>query len=394
MPSIRTFPGLLLAALLGFAGARAETLAVTGLEHRQAAGRIVLSLDFTAEPAFSLFTLTDPFRIVIDLPRADWTGPEPDAAAIPDILAVRFGLFRHDTARIVLELARPLAVRRAISRPQAGGGHRLALALEPVAAQDFAAGAGWPEEARWEPGRLPPPPAPGRIVVAIDPGHGGIDPGASRGGLVEKRLVLAFGRQLAEAVERRDGLAAYMTREADVFVPLRERVRLARDAGAHVFVSVHADSLLEGRADGVSLYTLSEEGTDDATRAYAERENRSDVLAGVSLSGAEDDVTRVLVDLARRGTNHESDKLAAALLEALRPRVPLLRTRPHRRGNFVVLKAPDLPSVLVELGFLTSAADRARLSDPEWRTGLAEAIADGLERWIARASPGFLGRAR
>ena len=376
-------------------GEAGTALGVTGLEHARAGERLVLSFGFTAEPRFSLFILTDPLRIVVDLPRAGWTGPEADLAALPEIRALRFGLFRHDRARIVLELARPLTVHRALTRIGDGAAkYRLDLLLEPASLPDFAATAGWPEDARWEPGRLPQAGAPDEILVAIDPGHGGIDPGAMLDGLVEKHLVLAFGRLLAERIAARPGLAAFLTREEDVFVPLRERIRLAREAGAHVFLSLHTDSLAAGEADGVSLYTLSTEGGDAATQAFAERENRSDILAGVSLAGAEDDVTRVLIDLARRGATAESEKLAGALLEALGPRVALLETRPHRRGNFFVLKAPDLPSVLVELGFLTSAKDRARLGDPDWRARLAEGIADGVEAWTRMASPGFLGQRR
>lgn len=181
-----------------------------------------------------------------------------------------------------------------------------------------------------------------------------------------------------------------MTRIDDRFLPLRERLKIAREAGAHLLVSLHTDSLASGEADGASVYTLDREGTDSAAEAFAERENRADVLAGVDLAGEGDDLARLLIDLARRGSRAESVKLADLIVEALDGRVALLDTRPHRRGNFFVLKAPDLPSVLVELGFLSSELDRARLVDPAWRRAMAEGIATGIARWVAVASPGFI----
>jgi len=229
-------------------------------------------------------------------------------------------------------------------------------------------------------------------VVAIDPGHGGIDPGARRAGLVEKEIVLAMGRMLAERIRAAPGLTPYLTRETDVFVPLGERIRRARAAGAHLFLSLHADALQWGEATGVSVYTLSRAGADSAADAFAERENRSNVLAGAELSGVGDDVTRLLIDLARRGATDQSVKLAGSLVSALGQGVDLLDTRPHRRGNFYVLKAPDLPSVLIELGFLTSAEDRARLRDPVWRERVIGQIVAGIRAWIAVADPAYLGR--
>jgi len=175
-------------------------------------------------------------------------------------------------------------------------------------------------------------------------------------------------------------------------VPLAERIRLARAAGAHLFLSLHADSLRWGEVSGMSVYTLSPTGSDAAADAFAERENRADVLAGADLAGVADDVTRLLIDLARRASGAESMRLAESMIAALGDGVDLLDTRPHRRGNFYVLKAPDMPSALIELGFLTSEADRARLRDPAWRARVVARIVAGVEAWAAGASPGFLGR--
>lgn len=367
----------------------AAELRLTGLSHSAEGARLRLRLGVSEETVFSLFTLTNPFRIMLDLPVFEWQAGEVDPASIPGVAAIRHGLFTHETARIVLELDSPLAVRSA-ALAAGQGGPAIELELEPVSVRRFAASAGWPEGARWAPGALPKAQGEGEILVAIDPGHGGLDPGASFGDLVEKDLVLAFGQALAQEVVRTPGLRAFLTRNDDRFIPLRERVKLARRAGAHLFVSVHADSLLAGEADGVSIYTLSTEGTDRAAELFAERENRSDVLAGVNLSGNEDDVTRLLIDLARRGTKAESVKLADSIVAQLTGRVALLSTRPHRRGNFFVLKAPDLPSVLIEIGFLTSEFDRERLVDPEWQAATIDGIVRGILAWVKVASPGFL----
>ncbi len=232
--------------------------------------------------------------------------------------------------------------------------------------------------------------APGDVIVAIDPGHGGIDPGAQESGLVEKDVVLAFARALAAAIESRPGFRAYLTRDEDSFVPLAERVARAHRAGANLMVSVHADVLERGRARGLSAYTLSEQGTDDAAEALAARENRSDVLAGADLGGEADDLTRLLVELAQRGTQDESGKLAGAVIASVAKGAAVLHTRPHRQANFRVLKAPDMPSILLELGFLDDPEDRARLSDPAQLAATAKAVAAGIAHWREQASPGFL----
>jgi len=227
-------------------------------------------------------------------------------------------------------------------------------------------------------------------VVAIDPGHGGIDPGASAGGLVEKEIVLDFARQLAGLIDGTPGLRAYLVRDDDSFLTLRERIRRARAAGANLIISLHADKTEEGIAEGAHVYTLSAEASDEAAVALAERENRSDIIGGVPLAGESDDLAGLLVDLARRGTADEDNKLANALIEAMASEIPLLATAPHRTANFRILKAPELPSVLVELGYMSNESDRERLQSDAWRARAAAALARGIALWSQRASPGFL----
>lgn len=232
--------------------------------------------------------------------------------------------------------------------------------------------------------------ASAEVVVAIDPGHGGIDPGASSGGLVEKQVVLGFAHRLAAHIDAAEGMRAVLIRDDDIFVALFDRVRRARAAGAHLIVSLHADTTDEGKAEGAHVYTLSEEGSDDAAVLLAERENRADVIGGVALAGEADDLARLLVDLAQRGTEAESENLAGAMIEALDGAVPLLYTSPHRRANFKVLKAPEIPSILVELGYMSNPRDRERLVSEDWQETMAAALARGIALWAGRASAGFL----
>jgi N-acetylmuramoyl-L-alanine amidase len=230
----------------------------------------------------------------------------------------------------------------------------------------------------------------GEVVVAIDAGHGGIDPGASAAGLAEKRIVLAFARRLATHIDRVPGLRAFLIRTDDSFLTLGQRIRRARDGGANLIVSLHADTTREGRAEGAHVYTLSRDGTDEAAIELAERENRADVIGGVALAGEADDLAALLIDLAQRGTGDEAEKLAAAVLEAMAGSVTLLPTEPHRRANFRVLKAPEIPSILVELGYLSNVGDRRRMASEEWLERMAAALARGIHHWTGIASPGFL----
>jgi N-acetylmuramoyl-L-alanine amidase len=230
----------------------------------------------------------------------------------------------------------------------------------------------------------------GGVVIAIDAGHGGIDPGASAEGITEKQVVLEFARRLAVHIDRVPGLHALLIRSDDSFLTLSQRIRGARRGGAHLIVSLHADTTGEGRAEGAHVYTLSREGTDEAAVELAQRENRADVIGGIALSGEADDLATLLVDLAQRGTGDEAEKLATVLLEEMGESITLLPTQPHRRANFRVLKAPEIPSVLVELGYLSNAGDRRRMATEEWRERMAAALARGIHRWTAIAGAGFL----
>jgi N-acetylmuramoyl-L-alanine amidase len=219
--------------------------------------------------------------------------------------------------------------------------------------------------------------------VVLDPGHGGIDPGAERDGQSEAKLMMVFARELKEVLLRDGGFKVILTREDDTFVPLEQRISIAHMAGAQVFLALHADALAEGEAVGATVYTLSDEATDKASATLAERHNRDDLLAGIDLSQQDDVVATVLMDMARAETQPRTAKLADALVASITAAKIRMHRHPHQEASFAVLKSADIPSVLLEVGFLSSESDLEHLMDPDWRQTMARAIRDGLKAWAA-----------
>ncbi len=351
-----------------------------------------LTIDLTRPVPWRIFTLTDPNRLVIDFSELDWAGFDGAALAgqSDTVSAARAGLFRPGWTRLVLELTGPYLVTNAGMKTRDDGTARVQLELREGTQAGFAARAGAPPDALFEaPASAPPRTAgPHRrqtgdrpLVVVLDPGHGGIDPGAERAGVREADIVLRFARELKEVLLRRGGFQVVLTRDSDVFVPLEARVTRARRAGADLFISLHADVLSAGKARGISVYTLSEEASDLASEKLAERHDRSDLLAGVDLSRQGDAVALVLMEMARRETQPRAERLADALVEGLYSATGSAFKTPRQSAGFSVLKAPDIPSVLIELGYLSSDADRANLLSSEWRGRAAEGIADAIRYW-------------
>jgi N-acetylmuramoyl-L-alanine amidase len=363
----------------GAAAAPPARVAAAAIAATESETTVSLTLDAPLDAPLSPFALDDPPRLVLDLPELDWAAAPPAPAGL--VAGLRFGLAAPGRSRLVLDLAAPA---RVVAAAPAAGGARLTLRLAPDDPARFAARAGWPPgAARHEPGpAAPPPPAARRIV--LDPGHGGADPGAVREGLREKDVALAFARELAPRLAAR-GWRVTLTREDDRFVALSDRVAVAQRAGARAFLSIHADTVAQGDASGASVYVLSAQASDAEAAALAARENRADALGGLSLPAADDDVARALIALVRGPTMARSRDLGEALVAGLSARVPVLASAPLRGAGFRVLKAPDVPSALLELGFLSNAEDRARLADPAWRAEAAEAVAGALDAWAAAA---------
>ena len=341
-------------------------------------GATLLHVALGAAVDVQAFTLDAPPRVVLDLPELDWRLQPLAAKGL--VRGLRHGLAAPGRARLVIDLAGP--ARIAALDAAAGA---LVLRLEPEAAEAFAARAGWPHPSARAGSRAGTPP-----VVVIDPGHGGRDPGAVVAGVQEKAITLAVALQLAEAL-RVQGVSVVLTREDDRFVALDARVAVARSAGAALLLSLHADTVTEGEraASGASVYLVAAEATDTLAAGLAARENAADGAGPGILPAEGSDVALLLADLARRETATEGRRLGPLLVEALAAEVPVLASRPLRAAAFRVLKAPDVPSALVELGFLSHPEDRRRLLDPVWREAVVRALANGVRRWLAGDNPPF-----
>ncbi|MDK3016299.1 N-acetylmuramoyl-L-alanine amidase [Pseudodonghicola flavimaris] len=338
---------------------------------------------------YRLFTLTDPDRLILDFQEIDWTGLRSERLVQTDrVLQAQFGAYVPGWSRMVLELAAPMQVTRAglTIDPETAAAH-LSLDLAPVSAESFAEQSGAPYDPRWD---LPEPAVVDRpaardpeapLRVVIDPGHGGIDPGAEAGEATEKDLMLTLGRELREVLLRSGGFDVVMTRDDDHFVSLERRVTLTHQAAADVFISLHADSLSEGLAHGATVYMLSRDASDVASALLAERHDRANLLSGADLSQADDEVTDIMLDLARQETRPRTEALARALISGITNVGGPMNRRPLRSASFSVLKAADIPSVLIEVGFLSSPRDLKNLKDPEWRAGIARGIRNGLVNW-------------
>ena len=343
---------------------------------------------------FRVFTLDAPWRLVIDFREVDWTGLSREAIwSGPDsrISDLRFGGLRPGWSRMVVDLAQPLAIETAgMEVSQADGTARLTIRLAPSSPLEFAAASGAPPDPGWDlliatdvTQSALPPVDDGIVTVAIDPGHGGVDPGAERDGIVEAELMLVLARELAEAINRTEGMRAVLTREGDDFVALEERMTQARLAGADVMISLHADALDEDETHGASVYTLDKDAQDAASARMAERHDRGDLVAGLDLTGQDDTVATILMDLARQDTAPQSERLADAIVSALDETGADLNSRPRRRAELAVLNAADFASVLVEVGFLSNPDDRAALSVQPGRATIIRGLVFALQRWAA-----------
>lgn len=351
-------------------------------------GGAELTLELSQGVPWRLFTLTEPNRLVMDFREVQWGEVDPGSLDDADrVLSLRMGAYRPGWSRLVADLAEPMAVDSAALRTDpSDGGATITVHLRSVDQAAFDAEAGAPRDPRWD---LPaaavvdalPPRDPARMRVVLDPGHGGIDPGAERDGTTEANLMLTFARELQDVLRRAGGFDVILTRDGDYFVSLEARVAAARNAGADLFISLHADALAEGEARGAAVYVLSDDASDAASAALAERHNRDDLLAGIDLSQSDDRVANVLMSLARLDNAPRSEALAKHMLDGIRNAVGRVHKRPLRSAGFSVLKAADIPSVLLEVGFLSTAEDLKNLNDPVWRQGMAAGIRDGIIAW-------------
>ena len=370
--------------LLGVSGLLLATPAIAAAERAslsQARGVTRLVLPLGRSGGWRVSVTADPARLVVQLPHAPWSGPGRLAGAGVVAEARREGTGAGQT--LILSLAGPIAA------PRIGvAGGRLHITLRPGPAAAFAqladgrslggSGTGTPGASAARPtGPLP--------LVVLDPGHGGRDPGTIGGrGTLEKRITLAAGLELKRQLEAAGRCRVLLTRSRDVFIPLAERVEIARRRDAALFLSLHADSAPGAR--GASVYTLSETATDSLAAGLAQRENQADRAGGLRLPSVSPEVGRILLSLIRQETRAGSEKVARLVVGALDGQVALL-PRTHRRAGFVVLKAPDVPAALVEMGFLSHPGDEAALNKAAHRAKVAGALAEAVHGFLGARGP-------
>ncbi len=395
------------------------------------AKRVRFVADLTYAISYNVYVLPNPFRVIIDLPQVNFQIPPTAGSAHAGFIeGFRYGLVDAGKSRIVLDATAPVLIEKSfVMRARGDQPARIVVDLVATDAKSFArvhradearvaaameemppisAKAAEAKDANNNPidkllthnpvplpkpkpvlnsstGKAPASVAslPPRHVIVIDPGHGGIDSGTiGRDGVPEKKVVLAFARELKRQLEAEKRFKVVMTRNDDYFVTLRHRVKIARDSGAELFIALHADSVSSSRVRGATVYTLSEKASDREAETLAQKENRVDIIAGVDLAAENDEVTGILIDLAQRDTKNHSVYFAKALVDELHGKI-LMHSRPLRAAGFRVLKAPDVPSILVELGYLSNRRDEALLTSPAWRQRTAAAMVGALDNYFS-----------
>ncbi len=392
-PALRPWAAaLVLFGLLAASPAVSQSLKVRDIRIgvHNGSTRFVIELSDSAEPR--IFGLPDPYRVVLDLPEADFDLAQDQTGAGGGLIErLRYGLFRPGTSRIVLDLRGPAKVgRHFLLRPSGAKPWRLVVDLVATEHADFvqamrpAAGVAPPVASDSPPLRMDAErPAGRRPVIVVDAGHGGVDPGAiGRGGVYEKTMVLAYARELNRQLAQTNRYTVVMTRDRDIFLPLRERVRLARQAEADLFLSLHVNTHPKPSTRGLSVYTLSENASDREAAALAALENKADVIGGMDLGGYSDEVQNILIDFAQTKTNELSVRFARDMVVREVGGNANLLARPWRSAGFAVLKAPDVPSVLVELGYISHRDEARQLRSPDYRAMLVSSLVRSIDRFF------------
>ncbi len=366
----------------------------------QSGDRAKLIFELSAPLAATAFVLADPDRVIVDLPQTDFaldldTGKAADPPHRKSglIASFQFGQLAPGRSRIVIDLGAPALVMRAACDKLDGDGHaRLVIELAKTDRRSFQAAA---RRARIQLAALAQPkkaqkpePESAKPVIMIDPGHGGIDRGAMVKGVIEKELVFDFAKAVAAKLDADGRFKVVMTRDDDSFVPLSERVRMARDGNAALFVSIHADTL-SSTADvsGATVYTVSDRASDAEAARVAEKENQSDAAAGLDKTEDASDVSDILFDLTRRETRAYSHFFAHTLVNYWRV-AGRLNKNPRRSAGFRVLKAPDVPSVLLELGYLSNEKDGLALTSAQWRDKASSQVAEAIKAFFSARESG------
>ncbi|HZP66012.1 MAG TPA: N-acetylmuramoyl-L-alanine amidase [Rudaea sp.] len=369
----RLLGGMLAMAALPACAVQIDAAHVTAA---QDATRLVLDVSGTLD--YKLFEIGNPDRIVLDIRNASFGSGFAAPGGKGLVKSLRTGKQGKGDVRVVLDLAAAAQPKSFLLPPGDRAGYRLVVDLAPRTksgreiVKSMAAIEAKPRD----------------VVIAIDAGHGGVDPGATgSAGTHEKDITLAVARELKRIVDKQPGMSAVLTRDGDYFIPLKERYQKAREAKADLFVSIHADAYASGDARGSSVWMLSTRGaTSEAARWLAEDENRADLVGGVKLDDKDNTLAAVLLDLSQSATLEASGAVAEQVLKSLAKLGPTHRGYVEK-ANFVVLRSPDVPSILVETAFITNPAEERRLNSPAQREKLAGAILDGIRGYFRSAPP-------
>ena len=359
--------------------------------------RVVFDMDKSID--YRVFLLDDPQRVVVDLEDANirqlYTKISNQV-----VKQTRVGKMSGNDKRVVLELSRPAVVKKAfLIPPQSGQSWRLVVDLMMTDAKSFHNKIGnkymltnnkqfSPDAVSYEdktvekPAEKAVPKVNRKRIVVLDPGHGGKDPGAigAYNKTYEKNVTLAMGKELKQILQNK-GYIVYLTRENDIFIPLRQRIKIAQNYKADLFMSIHADSARNRSATGLSIYTLSDTASDQEAAALAERENKADIIGGIDLGGNTKEVNDILISLSQNDTRNKSSKYATYLVQEMAKSVKLVKNT-HRFAGFAVLKAPDIPAALLEMGYLSNRTEEANLRTPAYRRKLADAVARAVDKYF------------
>jgi N-acetylmuramoyl-L-alanine amidase len=378
-----------LGLLLAFARpAAATTPELTGISFLSSGDKTVIDLAISQPAGFSVAASASPDRVLVDFGPVKFSLSADRRTKVEGLVtAWRSAPIDADHGRLMIETSGPVAIASSRFVPGLGKGlDHIRIELAKAAAKDNAAKAGDPLVT----GSLTAVSAQADLkTIVIDPGHGGLDPGASTpDGVAEKDIVLAFAKSFRTALEKTGRYKVILTRKTDVFLPLEQRVKIARDAKADLFLAIHADTLTgpllqRTQVRGMTLYTVSDKASDAQAEALAQKENRADIIAGVDLGGKTAEISNVLINLAQRESRAEALKFAGRAIAEARSETSITG-QPLRSADFVVLKAPDVASVLIELGYLSNAADEAQLTSEEWRGKMSAAFTRAVNSFFGQ----------
>ena len=369
---------------------------ITGLRIGQGIGNVRIVFDADSKFDYKVFTLSSPNRLVIDTQGVDVSNSvSKNADENVFVKNVRVGSTGVDGVRIVFDLQKPVLIKKAFMlAPQSNFNWRFAIDLEATSEREFNSKIGnnyavssddynsADTKSSHKPTATAPSKSSKRKIIVIDAGHGGVDPGAiGYNGTYEKNITLSMAKELKDLLEDNSNYKVYLTRSRDVFIPLRERVKISRSHDADLFISIHADSARNRKAVGLSVYTLSETASDKEAAALAEKENKADIVAGLNFAEHSKEVSDILLNLAQRETNNSSSEFAT-LLSSEMSKVAKTVSNTHRFAGFAVLKAPDVPSVLLELGYLSNPQEEKLLRQKSYRRKLGQAAVKAIDKYF------------